>query len=119
MHVEFKGSELTWQNRIGIILQSVRFFYVLLTHSGRPLVKSAYKKLRVRTKIISYFSTKTYVVGTQKNRLSETILLSTQNISSRCWISNYLQFYAQKLCLYKPIDMYIIKKINNAYNTCK
>ena len=109
MHVEFKGSELTWQNRIGIILQSVRFFYVLLTHSGRPLVKSAYKKK----------SAKTYVVGTQKNRLNETILLSTQNISSRCWISNYLQFYARKLCLSKPMDMYLIKKLNNAYTTCK
>ena len=31
-------------------------------------------------KLFSYFSTKTYVVGTQKNRLNETILLSTQNI---------------------------------------
>ena len=30
--------------------------------------------------IISYFSTKTYVVGTQQNRLNETVLLSTQNI---------------------------------------
>ena len=29
---------------------------------------------------ISYFSTKTYVVGTQKNRLNETVLLGTQNI---------------------------------------
>ena len=28
----------------------------------------------------SYFSTKTYDVGTQKNRLNETVLLSTQNI---------------------------------------
>ena len=28
----------------------------------------------------SYFSTKTYVVGTQKNRLNETVLFSTQNI---------------------------------------
>ena len=28
----------------------------------------------------SYFSTKTYVVGTQKNRLNEMVLLSTQNI---------------------------------------
>ena len=28
----------------------------------------------------SYFSSKTYVVGTQKNRLNETVLLSTQNI---------------------------------------
>ena len=27
----------------------------------------------------SYFSTKTYVVGTQKNHLAETVLLSTQN----------------------------------------
>ena len=27
----------------------------------------------------SYFSTKTYVVGTQKNRLDERVLLSTQN----------------------------------------
>ena len=27
----------------------------------------------------SYFSTKTYVVGTQKNRLNETALLSTPN----------------------------------------
>ena len=26
-----------------------------------------------------YFSTKTYVVGTQKNRLNETVLLSSQN----------------------------------------
>ena len=33
------------------------------------------------TKIwFSYFSTKTYVVGTQKNRLNETVLLRTQNI---------------------------------------
>ena len=28
----------------------------------------------------SYFSTKTYVVGTQKNQLNEMVLLSTQNI---------------------------------------
>ena len=30
-------------------------------------------------KIFSYFSTKTYVVGTQKDCLIETVLLSTQN----------------------------------------
>ena len=36
-------------------------------------------KLRVHIKkTISYFSTKTYVVGTQKNHLNETVLLSTQ-----------------------------------------
>ena len=27
-----------------------------------------------------YFSTKTYVMGTQKNRLNEMVLLSTQNM---------------------------------------
>ena len=30
-------------------------------------------------KYFSFFSTKTYVVGTQKNCLNETVLLSTQN----------------------------------------
>ena len=34
----------------------------------------------VPEKCFSYFSTKTYVVGTQKNRFNETVLLSTQNI---------------------------------------
>ena len=30
--------------------------------------------------LFSYFSTKTYVLGIQKNRLNETVLLSSQNI---------------------------------------
>ena len=38
-------------------------------------------KLRFCTKNkFSYFLTKTYVVGTQKNRLNEMVLLSTQNL---------------------------------------
>ena len=36
-------------------------------------------QLTVIENCFSYFSTKTYVVGTQKNRLDETVLLSTQN----------------------------------------
>ena len=40
----------------------------------RPLVKVCNEK------IVFLFLFKTYVVGTQKNRLNETILLSTQNI---------------------------------------
>ena len=40
----------------------------------------AFSKVCVPKIYFSYFSTKTYVVGTQKNRLNETILLSTQNI---------------------------------------
>ena len=33
-----------------------------------------------------YISTKTYVVGTQKNRLNETVLLSMHNIVLKGWI---------------------------------
>ena len=49
----------------------------------RTLVKSAYQK------IFSYFSTKTYVVGTQKNLLDETVLLSTQNICLNWSVRKY------------------------------
>ena len=34
----------------------------------------------------SYFSTKTYVVCTQKNRLDKTILLGTQNTCFNWWV---------------------------------
>ena len=30
--------------------------------------------------VLQIYKTKTYIVGTQKNRLEETVLLSTQNI---------------------------------------
>ena len=49
----------------------------------RPLVRVCSKKY------FSYFSTKTYVVGTQKNRLNETVLLSTHNIGSNQWVRKY------------------------------
>ena len=38
------------------------------------LVKNVYQK------IIFYFSTKSYIVGTQKNGLNEAVLLTTLNI---------------------------------------
>ena len=42
--------------------------------------REAGPQIRVRNWIFfSYFSTETYVVGTQKNSLNETVLLSTQN----------------------------------------
>ena len=37
-----------------------------------------YRPLDRTKKYFSYFSTKTYVVGAEKNRLNETVLLSTQ-----------------------------------------
>ena len=39
------------------------------------------KKISVKLKIFSYPSMLTFVLGAQKNRLIETILLSTHNIS--------------------------------------
>ena len=44
------------------------------------LVAANLKNLTELEYKLIYFSTKTYVVGTQKNRLNETVLLSTQNI---------------------------------------
>ena len=38
------------------------------------------------SQVLLYFSPKKYVVGIQKNRLTETILLSTQNICLNKWI---------------------------------
>ena len=52
-------------------LRNLRTFIIIY----RPPDKSVQLK-----NYFSYFSTKTYVVGTQKNRLNETVLLSTQNI---------------------------------------
>ena len=43
-----------------------------MSFSFRPLDKSAYQIF------FSYFATNTYVVGTQKNRLNETVLLSNK-----------------------------------------
>ena len=48
--------------------------YIKYTLITRPPDKSAELKIN-----FSYFSTKTYVVGTQMNGLDETVLLSTQN----------------------------------------
>ena len=62
-------------------------------------LKSAYRKI-----IFSYFSTKTYVVGTQKNSLNETVLLSTQNACLNWSGRKYLPFYAQKFFLSKPVQ---------------
>ena len=45
-------------------------------------------------KRFSYFSPKTYVVGTQKDRLIETVLLSTHNIYFRWEIRKLFFWYA-------------------------
>ena len=52
------------------------------TAPKQPKKKGTVSGLQIRMHkwFFSYFSTKTYVVGTQKNHLNETVLLSTQNM---------------------------------------
>ena len=53
--------------------------YKTFKHDKVNMLKAA---LQIRVcigKLFSLSSSKTYVVGTQKNRLNETVLLSTQN----------------------------------------
>ena len=77
-------------------------------------MRQAFIRERVPKNQLSFFSTKTYVVGTQKNHLNETVetvLLSTQDICLNGGVRIYLQFYAQKLCFSKPMldfDSYCI-----------
>ena len=44
-------------------------------------------------------------MGTQKNRLNERVLLSTQNICFKLMRKKYFNFYTQKLCLSRPTCM--------------
>ena len=44
-------------------------------------------------------------MGTEKNRLIETVFLSTQNVCLHLWVQKYLQLYA-KNCLSKPVKNY-------------
>ena len=45
-------------------------------------------------------------MGTQKNRLTETVLLSTKNICSKLQVRKYLQLYAGNFCLSLPVNLY-------------
>ena len=62
---------------------------------SRPLVKSVYQKIK-----FSYFSTKTYVEGAQKNRLNETVLLSTQNMLKLMGKKLFRILHQKKINLY-------------------
>ena len=79
--MEFSGSTLahfTSLPAINIKLNTfLQIFIVLKIMHTLSLLGSPPEK----TVIYFDFSTKTYVVGTQKNSLNETVLLSTQNIS--------------------------------------
>ena len=59
------------------------------TLAKRDSIKNDYQNPRkgwVTKNYFSYFLSETYVVGTQKNRLNETVLLSTQNTCLNRWV---------------------------------
>ena len=57
-------------------------------------------QIRVCTlKLISYFSSQAYVVGTQKNRLNETVLLSTHNTQKKFMGKKIIAILGEKLSL--------------------
>ena len=62
--------------------------------------KVAGPQIRVRDlKLYFFSSTKTHVVGTQKNRLNETVLLSTQNTRFNDGKVKKCNFTPKKHCL--------------------
>ena len=66
------------------ISKAVMMHQLIVIVVGSPLVMSAYQKiifLISQPKHMLWVLKRDYVVGTQKNRLNETVLLSTQNIS--------------------------------------
>ena len=67
--------------------------------TDRPPDKSVYQKIK-----FLIFLTKTYVVDAQKNRLIETVLLSTQNISLNCLVRKQSQYFMLKKLLNWPYN---------------
>ena len=57
-----------------------------------------------------YVSSKTYVVGTQKSRVNETVLLSTQNTYLNEWVRKSLKIsktYCRAWSIHRPSANYI------------
>ena len=74
------------------------------------LVTQAPRLECVLEKCFLYFSSKTYVVGTQKSRLNETVLLSTQNTCLNEWVRKSLKIsktYCRAWSIHRPSANYI------------
>ena len=80
-------------------------FYTLICFTLFIIIYRPLVRVHNKTNIFSYFSTKTYAVGTQKNHLNETVHLSAQNICKNWWVRRYLQFYDEKNWLTKPVHI--------------
>ena len=60
-----------------------------------------------------------YVAGTQKNRLNETVLLSTQNTCLNKWVRKLLKFYANKIPLSGPMMLVLTICKRRTSNECR
>ena len=76
-------------------LLNIFIFYALTVILGLQIRVGRFK--------FSYFSIKTYVVGTQKNSLVKTVLLSVWNIRLHWWVKKYMQFYSRNIILSGPV----------------
>ena len=77
--------------------------HILCLQAASPCSLKCVKKTNV-----SYFSTKIYVVGTENNRLNETVLMSTKTYVKTDEQENIFNFKL-KMCLSKLAFDYIVK----------
>ena len=77
MYVQYSYSSLQLGRLFSALLDQKPWRQAFLHYGG--LATDLYMRVCKQNKY-SYFSTKSYVLGAQKNRLIETVLLSTHNI---------------------------------------
>ena len=77
-----------------------------LNSKSKEISKIKHKLHTSKPVPLSYFSTKTYVVGAKKNCLNEMVLLSTQKTCLNRVVRIFLQFYAQKVSLSELMKPY-------------
>ena len=70
---------LMWHN-LGLVLRKPDLLHAYNNRADQSVQGTASRTELVIKNEFSYFLTKTYVVGAQKNRLNETVLMSIQNI---------------------------------------
>ena len=90
MSSDFYISALQTKILVIVVSLSAHFsflYFHFIEIAAKSLVKVVVKEVAAENNdnitlknIFSYFSSKKYVVGSQKNRLNEMVLLSTQNI---------------------------------------
>ena len=94
IHYFFRISLFTIHYFFRISLFTIHYF---LAHYSLFIIKKGHYSLIIMP------HPDPHVLVTQKNRLNETVHLSTQNICLNWWVRKYLHFYAEEFCLSKPV----------------